>query len=612
MRGSRHLTLGTRLWGSYIFLIAAVSSLGFAGIWAIGRDADTLDDVAHVHGGRARAAKEAVALMNGNLQSRLSLFLVRDTAEVARRLASQQTQSKRITAIFDQLAADVANDEEKALTEDIRSARAAYLKGFAGARDVLLSGRRQEAAEQLEREVLPLAARYLGAWEAFSTHQERRMDAAMQQAEGRGAVVKLRMLIAVLVITIVAIVVAVWVGRTITTPLVRMRDVAQAIARGDLTQRVDYAASDEVGALADALRAMTDRLREVMRELDAEAGSLATTAAELAASAEEVTASADEVASAATRLADGAAASSMGVGAVAQAAGHALEQATSVATEADAIAAGTQTVARSVTDGTTAADGALRTMGAITAAVREARPLVGELAEKAAEIGSLTNTIEAIARQTNLLALNAASEAARAGEHGRGFAVVANEVKTLANNSAAALETIRRLIVGVQDAARRTTEHVGVVATSVEDGEQVIRAAATALASIAQGVEEARGAATRIATLAGAQRERVDVVAKEVETIAGTAETTSTVAQDMSGIVEEQVASMAHITESSQHLADISARLKSLTARFVLDASTPGEPEPPVSSPVSLQYPVGSLATAAGSANSVGANQRGR
>ena len=177
--------------------------------------------------------------------------------------------------------------------------------------------------------------------------------------------------------------------------------------------------------------------------------------------------------------------------------------------------------------------------------------------------------------------------------------MVANEVKTLASTSAAALETIRRLIEAVQDAARRTTEHVGVVATSVEDGEQVIRAAATALASIEQGVEEARGAAARIATLAGAQRERVDVVAKEVETIAGTAETTSTVAQDMSGIVEEQVASMAHITESSQHLADISARLKSLTARFVLETSTPSDEEhPPVSSPVSLQYPVRSLAAA--------------
>ena len=595
---TRQLTLGTKLRWSYGFLVFAVFVVGVTGIWSLSRDAATLDDVARVRGGRARAAKEAVALVNGNLQSRLSLFLLRDTAEVARRLASQQTQTKRITAIYDQLATDITDAEELELTQRIKEARAAYLKGFVAPRDALLAGRRQEAVDQLQSEVLPLAAKYLSAWEAFSSYEERRMDAAVEQAEARGDAARVQMMIGVFAAIVIAAVVATMVSRAITRPLEGMRDVAQAISRGDLTRSVDYVADDELGMLAGALRAMTERLREMMRELDAEAGSLATTAAELAASAEEVTASADEVAGAATRLAEGAQASSTGVGAVAQAAGHALEQAIAVASEAEGIAEGTGAVARSAADGAGAADGALRSMGAITAAVHEARPLVSELAEKVTQIGSLTSTIEAIARQTNLLALNAAIEAARAGEHGRGFAVVAGEVKTLANNSAAALVNIRQLIEAVQDAARRTTEHVGVVATSVEDGEQVIRTAATALASIARGVEEARAAATRIAALSSAQRERTGVVAQEIETIAGTAETTSTVAQDMSGVVEEQLASMAHITESSQHLADISARLKSLTSRFVLDTEVPEEPMPPVSSPISMQYSTRAFATA--------------
>jgi len=69
--------------------------------------------------------------------------------------------------------------------------------------------------------------------------------------------------------------------RRVTQPLLALRDHAEAVGRGDFTQRITRFADDECGALAVAFNDMTDNLQASRADLEKVVGTLKTTQAQL-------------------------------------------------------------------------------------------------------------------------------------------------------------------------------------------------------------------------------------------------------------------------------------------------------------------------------------------
>jgi methyl-accepting chemotaxis protein len=214
------------------------------------------------------------------------------------------------------------------------------------------------------------------------------------------------------------LVLALTIARIVARPLAEAVKVAQSVAAGDLTSRIEAQTTDETGMLLEALRGMNDSLVKIVGEVRTGTDTIATASEQIASGNQDLSSRTEEQASS---LEQTAASMEELTSTVKQNADNA-RQANQLAVSASEVAVKGGTVVSQVVD----------TMGSINASSKKIVDIIG--------------VIDGIAFQTNILALNAAVEAARAGEQGRGFAVVASEVRSLAQRSAAAAKEIKTLI----------------------------------------------------------------------------------------------------------------------------------------------------------------------
>jgi methyl-accepting chemotaxis protein len=507
MTSLRNLRIGTRL------------ALGFAIVLGLTVVAAAFSLVSALRNAEATRVMMQSPLAKERL---ISDWYVLTYSAIARTAMISRTTDETLPVVFKDVIADsvtkgsetikkvealLVTDEEKVAFKDIVAKRAKYQAGKDLVSKAKAGGGASEAARVFDETFTPAAKAYESGVLALLAMERKAID-DMSQAIDRANERSLQLGVLLTVLTLLAgAAFAFFTTRSIVRPLRQAVKVAETVAAGDLSSRIEVQSADETGQLMQALKNMNSSLAKVVGEVRQGTDTIATASSQIASGNQDLSSRTEQQASS---LEETAASMEELTSTVKQNADNA-RQANQLAASASEVAVRGGTVVSQV----------VNTMGSINASSKK--------------IVDIIAVIDGIAFQTNILALNAAVEAARAGEQGRGFAVVASEVRSLAQRSAAAAKEIKGLI---------------------DDSVSKVEAGSHQVAEAGQTMEEIVASVRRVTDIMGEISAASHEQTQGIEQINQAITQMDQVTQQNAALVEEAAAAAASLQEQAGSLVE--------------------------------------------------------
>ena len=327
-------------------------------------------------------------------------------------------------------------------------------------------------------------------------------------------------------IVLVMCVIAYIVGKRMAKPLVKLGNVIEQMAEGNLNASFDGVkdSNDEIGLIKVRMQHMATMLSDIVEKIREASDHMTASSWELNETSEQTLSANGEISRAVQDVAEGStnmATSIMDINdnlgtmssetQVIDSSVHEIKKQAAIVQESSQMMSDKM---RNMRESSVRMDEGIAT---ISERIRK----VNEVVDKVREIVSV---IEEISGQTNLLSLNASIEAARAGDAGRGFAVVAEEIRVLSDNTSEQLENIKQII----------SELISECSECVKASENIVEDNA-------------------------AQKEEISYVLTEFGTLDEQIGLTADKAEEIKKLVETMVELNGNITQSSGGLTDVSS-----------------------------------------------------
>jgi methyl-accepting chemotaxis protein len=487
----KNMKIGVRLGLGFSLVLLLLVLIAVIGITRLGDLDDSLDKMTTDRYPKTVWAKNLLEALDVVARVNRNTLLIDDDAKLDKERAVRDEARKSISENLKKLEDTVRSEPGLKLMASLKESRVAYIKVLDKFVEANQSGDRKGATKILFGEMVDETAAYRKSIQTLIEFQEDAMEKASKDASQAYETARNLMITLAVIAALMSIGIAFWVTRSITRPVNEAVAVANSLAAGDLTVKIEVNSKDETGMLLMAMQAMVEKLAQIVGEVRSAAEGLSSASEEVSATSQSLSQATNEQA--------------------------ASVEETSASVEQMGASINQNSENAKVTDGMATQASKQATQGG--AAVKETVHAMKSIAGK---IG----IIDDIAYQTNLLALNAAIEAARAGEHGKGFAVVAAEVRKLAERSQVAAQEIGELASGsvskAEDAGKLLDEIVPAI-NKTSDLVQEITAAS----------EEQSSGAAQINTAMSQLNQITQQNASATEELAATAEEMSSQAEQL-------------------------------------------------------------------------------
>ena len=558
------MKVGKRLGVSYGVLAVVLVAIGTFGLVSTSQMNGKVDTFS-AESAILEKANEISGGIDGIHLHLAEMILVSDRAErnaLERKIESLRESYK---STLKELQTAANTEDEKRLLANIEEAMGAAKESNTHVSALAIEGKTAEAAGVFTGQGTKNMDTVDEAVGGLLIWQRAKLTEVEKAAERAVASSRLWMILAIALATAAALLFGVVISRSITKPVAGTIDILAEVAAGNLSQDVprDYLERrDEFGTLARAVQETQVNMRSAIRDISQGTETLTSSSTSLAAASNQMTDSARDAVSRAGTVA--AAAEEMS--ATIQAVAGGMEGASGNLTT---VAAATEEMTATIGEIAGNSEKARRITEEARMQAESASALMRDLGVAAQEIGKVTETITSISAQTNLLALNATIEAARAGAAGKGFAVVANEIKELAQQTAAATEDIKAKISGIQASTGGTI-------ADIERISQVIRDVSEIVTTIATAIEEQSTVTRDIAgSIAGASAGVNEVS----EHIGQTATVSRSISSDIASVNKasnEILSGSEMVNAGATELSALADQLGSMVQRFRLDEESMG------------------------------------